>query len=120
MTDFLADSPSVGRFYCPGCETTADPLTEVLDVRWCADHAPVTTGAADGEVAMGWISGGQEAGGEDNRRWCDLFHRAKIVALLALLLGGCATKVTLPPFFCAPAEYQGLKGAAGFPIEGAK
>jgi hypothetical protein len=27
-------------------------------------------------VASAWISGSSEAGGEDNRRWCELFHRS--------------------------------------------
>lgn len=75
VTDWLTDTPIVARPYCPTCEPTADPSREILDVRWCGDHAPVTTGDADGEVAMAWISGSQEAGGEDNRRWCELVHR---------------------------------------------
>jgi hypothetical protein len=44
--------------YCPGCEPEADPTREILDVRWCESHSPVRGGLDD-----------------DNRRWCELFHR---------------------------------------------
>ncbi len=79
MTDYLADTPSLARTYCPGCEPAADPAFEILDVIWCASHAPQWQGVDDGAVATAasWISGSGEAGGEDNRRWCDLFHHRR-------------------------------------------
>lgn len=74
----IADTPTVARMYCPGCEPAADPTREVLDVRWCAAHTPTARGADDDTVtASTWISGSNEAGGEDNRRWCELFHRRR-------------------------------------------
>jgi hypothetical protein len=75
MTDFIADSPLIARPYCPGCEPDADPTREILDVRWCESHAPVREGADDAVVrADGFLSGGIEAGGDANRRWCELIH----------------------------------------------
>lgn len=78
MTDWLSDTPVLAVMYCPSCETR-DPLREILEVRWCAAHAPVTTGADDGDVAQAWISGTQECG-EDNAKWCQMFHRPGLPA----------------------------------------
>ena len=78
MTEYLADSPVVARPYCPGCEPGADPMREVLDVRWCDEHLPVREGTADERVdSSAFLSGTAEAGGEVNRRWCELFHRGE-------------------------------------------
>jgi hypothetical protein len=77
MTEYLADSPVVARPYCPGCEPGADPMREVLDVRWCDEHLPVREGSDDERVdSSAFLSGTAEAGGDVNRRWCELFHRA--------------------------------------------
>ena len=77
--DHLTDTPSLARMYCPGCEPAADPAFEILDVRWCASHAPQGRGMDDDVVvASAWISGSSEAGGEDNRRWCELLHRSAV------------------------------------------
>jgi hypothetical protein len=76
MTEYLADSPAVARPYCPGCEPGADPVREVLDVRWCDEHVPVREGSDDRQVdSSAFLSGTAEAGGEVNRRWCELLHR---------------------------------------------
>jgi hypothetical protein len=75
VTDFLPDTPSVARPYCPDCEPDADPCREILDVRWCAAHTPAWNGTDDAAVrAEAFLSGSTEAGGEDNRRWCELVH----------------------------------------------
>lgn len=75
MSDYI-ETPSVARSYCPGCETPEPG--EITDVRWCSPHAPPAAGLDDGAVtAAAWISGTQEAGGEDNRLWCALFHRPR-------------------------------------------
>jgi len=74
----VRDTPSVGRRYCPGCEPNADPDAEILDVIYCTEHTPVRSGNADGEASVNlesYPAGSGEAGGEDNRRWCNLFHR---------------------------------------------
>jgi hypothetical protein len=77
MTEYPADSPVIARPYCPGCEPDADPMREVLDVRWCDEHVPDRDGSDDARIAAGaFLSGTAEAGGEVNRRWCDLVHRA--------------------------------------------
>lgn len=77
MTDFPAEKPSLARPYCPGCEPDADCVREILDVRWCDSHAPARDGADDALVAPEHVlSGTGEAGGDDNRRWCQVIHRA--------------------------------------------
>jgi hypothetical protein len=76
VTDFLPEKPSVARPYCPGCEPNADVLLEILDVRWCETHAPVRDGFDDCLLTdQSTAYGGVEAGGEDNRRWCEVIHR---------------------------------------------
>jgi hypothetical protein len=78
MSDYLADTPSVARAYCPGCEPQADLTAEILDVRWCPAHSPLPVGPDDACVgASVYLSGSSEAGGEDNRRWCEIFHRRR-------------------------------------------
>jgi hypothetical protein len=75
VTDYLSDSPYVARAYCPGCEPDADPSQDILDVRWCESHSPARAGADDEVVtASAYLSGSAEAGGDDNRRWCDILH----------------------------------------------
>ena len=75
VTDYLADTPCVARAYCPGCEPDADPSHEILDVRWCESHSPARDGADDEVVAASaYLPGSAEAGGDDNRRWCDILH----------------------------------------------
>jgi len=71
----MDDSPIVARSYCPGCEPDADPFTEILEVRYCESHAPARSGSDDIRVGEGnYMSGGAEAGGETNRRWCEAIH----------------------------------------------
>jgi len=78
VTDFLPDTPAVARPYCPDCEPDADPCREILDVRWCAAHAPAWSGVDDSAVrAEAFLSGSTEAGGDANRRWCALVHRRR-------------------------------------------
>lgn len=75
MSDYLTDSAPIARAYCPGCEPDADPIREILDVRWCELHTPARAGSDDSTVsADGFLSGSAEAGGDANRRWCELVH----------------------------------------------
>ena len=77
MSDYLPDSPVVARAFCPGCEQEPFDAKEVLDIRWCDTHAPSRDGLDDAAVGLqGYMSGSAEAGGDDNKRWCDLFHRS--------------------------------------------
>jgi len=78
MTDYTRDTPSLGRTYCPGCEPDTDPTSEILDVRWCDAHTLQHEGVDDGLVsATAYLLGSVEAGGEDNRRWCEILHRRR-------------------------------------------
>lgn len=83
MSEPIRDSPSVARPYCPRCEPDIDPSDRsngILDVRWCSNHPIVNTGIDDEAVSMAsYPAGSTEAGGEDNRRWCALFHRTRRV-----------------------------------------
>lgn len=81
MTDYIPDSPTVARGYCPTCEPTADPERELLDLRWCEEHAPDRSGAQDARVqSSAYLSGSADVGGEVNRAWCDLLHRGQAPA----------------------------------------
>src|SRR5215475_9663917 len=63
------------RGYCPGCDRDADPIRQLLVVRWCDQHAPPLDGPDDTTVSS--TTDVEEAGdqvGCDNRRWCELLH----------------------------------------------
>jgi hypothetical protein len=78
VTDIPPEKPPVARSYCPGCEPFADAMEEVLDVQWCDDHLPAREGADDALVTSnGTLFGSAEAGGDGNRLWCELLHRAE-------------------------------------------
>jgi hypothetical protein len=63
------------RPYCPGCHPKADPLRELLVLRWCEAHAPTLNGLDDTAVgSTGESAGRDEAAEGDNRRWCELLH----------------------------------------------
>jgi hypothetical protein len=70
------EKSSAPRSYCPGCEPDADATREILDVCWCASHAPARDGLDDALVSQdGFLSADSEAGGDNNRRWCEVIHR---------------------------------------------
>jgi len=78
MSDFIADTPLVARLYCPSCEPGADPEAEILDVLWCDAHRPATKGLDDIDPAlMTFLPSNVEAGGDDNRRMCQIIHGGK-------------------------------------------
>jgi len=69
------DTPYLATRYCPVCEPARDPCDEVLEVSYCSVHMPDVGGESDRLVsAWAYLSGGAEAGGEDNQRWCDVIH----------------------------------------------
>lgn len=75
MSEVIPDTPLLARLYCPGCEPEADPQAAILDVLWCEAHTPVRAGLDDAGVSVNaYLSGGAEAGGDDNRRWCEVIH----------------------------------------------
>lgn len=76
MSEQYKETPSIARAYCPGCEPDADPCLEILDVRRCELHPLVRSGSADTMVGTSILpSGGAEAGGEANRKFCNMIHR---------------------------------------------
>jgi hypothetical protein len=76
VTDFIEPRSSVVvRPYCPTCEPETDPTRDLVELRWCPTHTPAWGGTDDLLVAASALPGGSgEAGGEDNRRWCELIH----------------------------------------------
>lgn len=78
MAENVRDTPSLGRPCCPGCEPDVDIQEEIIDVRYCEAHTPRGPGLDDELVDMSsFPAGSGEAGGEDNRRWCEFFHKRK-------------------------------------------
>lgn len=78
MSDYLPDSASLGRRYCPGCEPAADVCAQVLEVSYCATHAPSWVGRDDPVILHGleWYSSGNaEVEPDTNRAFCNLIHR---------------------------------------------
>lgn len=76
MSDYLPDTPVISRDWCPTCEPERDPTQETLEVRHCHHHQPDRAGLDDQAVtSQSYMSGGAEAGGEENRVACDLLHR---------------------------------------------
>lgn len=74
----LQDTPNLATYYCPTCEPNRDTLAEILDVRWCHMHTPSWAGRDDDAVQpVSFLSGSNEAGGDENRRWCELVHRGR-------------------------------------------
>ena len=77
MTDTsVSDTPALGRWWCPACEPAADPLTEILELHPCARHPLSVAGIDDGGRSYVAAAGNAEAGGRDNRAWCDWLHRS--------------------------------------------
>jgi hypothetical protein len=63
------------RPYCPACQPHADPIRELLVLRWCEAHAPTLSGPDDTAVgSTGEPDGRHDMEECDNRRWCELFH----------------------------------------------
>lgn len=76
LNDWVPDTPYQARSYCPLCEPEADPIKEILEVRWCELHTPSRSGSADDYIrSNAYLSGSAEAEGADNKRWCDAIHR---------------------------------------------
>ena len=101
MMDHLTDTPSLARMYCPGCEPAADPAFEILDVRWCASHAPQGRGLDDEVVvASAWISGSSEAGGNEGspvHRVCSLCETRMIAPKATTIRADTALTTGLTP-----------------------
>jgi hypothetical protein len=75
LSDIPAETPRIARAYCPACEPDADTLLEILEVQWCALHMPLREGVDDARVMSdAMLTGSAEAGGDENRRWCDVIH----------------------------------------------
>lgn len=70
----MIETPSLSRFYCPGCEPEADPSRDILEVHRCWRHPALDAGSEDASVTTSAPTS-TEAGGESNRLWCEFFHR---------------------------------------------
>jgi hypothetical protein len=55
-------------YWCPECQPERDPSVEILELRRCEAHYLDVIQNAVGPSTC-------EAGGEDNRRFCDFIHR---------------------------------------------
>jgi hypothetical protein len=79
VSDHIAETPNLARTYCPDCEPEADPSVEILETRYCSTHGTTIGGSEDEHVnSSTYMSGSSEAGGLDNKIWCDLVHRGII------------------------------------------
>ena len=68
MTNDTSDTKNLARSYCPDCEPAADPLTEILQTRWCTDHEPKRDGLDDAEAHTDrMLSGSGDAEAHDCR-----------------------------------------------------
>lgn len=79
MSDYI-ETPSIATLWCPRCDPERDPVAEVLATQYCPAHPLEALGSEDAAVPGReyYVShGGSEGGGEDNRRWCELFHRSR-------------------------------------------
>src|SRR5256886_15497886 len=78
VTEFVAETPALGRSFCPGCEPDADPTLEILDVRWGDAHLPHRDGSDVGTArSAAFLSGSAEAAGAGDRPWLLAPHRAR-------------------------------------------
>jgi hypothetical protein len=76
MSDYLPDTPYLATQVCPTCEPDVDPSVAIIETRYCADHELLRSGTDDALVTtFSYLSGSADAGGEDNRRWCEALHR---------------------------------------------
>lgn len=77
--DYIPDTPMLGKPVCLQCYPDTDTIKEIIDNRPCSQHASVLgnadAAAMSAGVGLAYLSGSGEADSEDNRRWCDLFHR---------------------------------------------
>jgi hypothetical protein len=84
VSDYIPETPYMGRQWCPVCEPERDPSREILDTRWCGRHEPSREGTADDGVpkSEGYMSGAHEAGGDSNAAACALV-RGSVQAIQA-------------------------------------
>jgi hypothetical protein len=76
MSDWLPDSPIVLPTQCPECSPELDPRG--YSARRCTEHEVSTRGADDARVeSHAYMNSAIEAGGDDNRAFCDWLHRRK-------------------------------------------
>lgn len=69
MSEFIPDTPMLGRVFCPACEPDADPTREILDVRYCEYHQPKPEGADDALAGpSSYLSGGADVDPETCRK----------------------------------------------------
>ena len=77
MKDHLPDTPVAVVFRCPKCDPEPGCSLPVMD-RFCDRHRPSHAGVDDELVPETYLSN-TDAGGDDNRAFCDWLHRRKIL-----------------------------------------
>lgn len=78
MSADLPETPNLGRTYCPACEPEADPLAEILETQWCADHKDPLQGYHDLDMPSELIRGDLTThldSGSEHRAICNAIHR---------------------------------------------
>lgn len=64
--------------FCPGCVPETDFTRDAsITPSWCSVHAPTYEGADDALAGGTAPTGFAEAGGADNKAFCDFLHRGK-------------------------------------------
>lgn len=78
MTEEISETPRMAVPWCPTCEPDRDSILEMLETSYCGIHTPQRDGVADAKVIINSdLTGTAEAGGVDNRIFCELIHRSK-------------------------------------------
>ena len=68
------------RPWCPECDPSVDPLTELVVVCYCSEHCPPVAGTSDRLSDPSYLPliGNSDAGGALNKAWCDFVHRKEL------------------------------------------
>lgn len=78
MGAMIPETADLSSRWCPGCEPSRDPVTEILAVTWCHRHVPHLLGADDAKAgAAPWLSGAADVDGRDCRLMAEVLGRAK-------------------------------------------
>ena len=76
MSEYIAETPRIGRDVCPVCEPAVDEIAEIVDVRYCDAHMPARDGCDDARVVAdgSTLSGAAEMDPETCRAFAKLIR----------------------------------------------